>query len=427
MEIVLILLILCLVIKDITLINEPYFLRAIAQGACLVTGAAWLLSHLNGKVLKRYWIVIGYMASLFLTVFVASEPIYVLFQVVSLSAVIIFFIAYFESRATNVTVSNDTLVNTTVISYLLICFLSLVAIKFFPSYAYDYISHGEIRFRGIYSKSGMTGSAAGILILMTLFGVRNAWLKIFSLFCGSACLALTLSRTHWVGCLIAVCVTSWLYYPRRRLLVTVGASALAFVIFSMFLLNVRPDPETVSAAGRFMRVGSISTLNGRTKIWHDGFMAFSKTPILGRGFTAGGEALYSDNENQHLSTMISANQGTPSTLDKSRFIGKSTLHNGIIQSLLDAGIVGTFFYLTAMLAALRGFLVGDWLKKYPAEFACLVFLLVTNISQNVIYSAAVFDSLLFWGLVVFALSLRWLNAVDEPLSRESAERAWYPA
>jgi hypothetical protein len=80
-----------------------------------------------------------------------------------------------------------------------------------------------------------------------------------------------------------------------------------------------------------------------------------------------------------------------------------------------------------MVAALRGFFVYDLSKRYPAEFACLVFLLVTNIAQNVIYSAAVFDSILFWGLVVFALSLRRLNEVEKPLSSEPAGRAWYPA
>jgi len=427
MKSVLIFLIVALVIKDITLINEPYLLRAIAQGTCLVTGAVWLLSHLDGSVLKRYWLVIGYMASLFLTVFVASEPIYVLLQVVSLSAVIIFFIAYFESRGSNAESSNDTLIFTTVISYLLFCFLSLLAIKYLPSYAYEYISREEIRFRGLYIKSGMTGSAAGILILMTLFGVRNAWLKIFPLFCGSACLALTLARTTWVGCFIAVCVASWIYYPRRRVLVAAGASALAFAVFCLFLLNVRPDPETVSSVGRVLRVGSISTFNGRTKIWQDGLNAFSRTPILGHGFTAGGEAFHPDNESIRLSTMISANQQSPFSLDKSRSIGKSTLHNGIIQSLLDSGIVGTFFYLTAMVAALRAFILRDLSRRYPAEFACMVFLLVTNIAQNVIYSAAVFDSILFWGLVVFALSLRRRNAVEEPYPVESTGCAWYPA
>jgi len=427
MRFVLIFLIVALVVKDVTLINDPYLLRAIAQVTCLVTGAVWWLSHLDGTVMKRYWLIIGYMASLFLTVFVASEPIYVLLQVVSLSAVIIFFIAYFESRRSGAPASNDTLIITTVISYFLICALSLVAIKYFPGYAYEYISHEEIRFRGIYAKSGMTGSAAGILIVLTLFGVRNAWLKIFPLICGSACLALTLTRTTWVGCFIAVFITAWLYYPRRRALVTAGASALAFAAFCMFVLNVRPDPETVSSVGRALRIGSISTLNGRTKIWRDGFTAFSKAPLLGHGFTAGGEAFHSDDESVRLSTTISANQETPSSLDRSRTIGKSTLHNGIIQSLLDAGIVGTFFYLTAMVAALRGFLVCDWSRRYPAEFGCLVFLLVTNIAQNVIYSAAVFDSILFWGLVVFALSLRRRSAVAEPLSGESAEHAWYPA
>ena len=262
--------------------------------------------------------------------------------------------------------------------------------------------------------------------MLTLFGVRNPWLKIFSLVCGGACLALTLSRTAWVGCFIAVIVTSWLYYPRRRLFVTALASALAFAAFCMFLLNVRPDPETVSLFGRVLRVNSISTLNGRTKIWHDGITAFLKAPILGRGFTAGGEAFKPDDGRITLSTMISADQQSPFSLAKSRFIGKATLHNGIIQSLLDAGIVGTFFYLSAMGAALFGFLLRDRARRYPAEFACLVFLMVTNIAQNVIYSAAVFDSILFWGLVVFALSLR-LDEVKETLPDESAGSAWNPA
>jgi O-antigen ligase len=427
MKSVLILLICALIIKDVTMINEPYLLRAIAQGTCLVTGVVWLMGHLDGTVLKRYWLVIGYMVSLLLTVFVASEPVYVLMQVVSLSAVIIFFIAYFESRGGDGAASNDTLVITTVICYFLFCLLSLVAIRYFPGYAYEHISRDEIRFRGLFSKSGMTGSAAGILILLALFGLRNHWLKILPLICGSACLALTLARTTWIGCFIAVCVTSWLYFPRRRVLVAAGASALAFAVFSMFLLNVRPDAETLTSVGRVLRVGSISTLNGRTKIWHDGINAFSRTPVLGRGFTAGGEAFHLDDASIHLSTMISADQQSPLSMDKSRSVGKATLHNGIIQSLLDAGVVGTFFYLAAMVAALRGFLAGDRARRYPAEFACLVFLMVTNIAQNVIYSAAVFDSILFWGLVVFALSLRRRIAAEEPLAGDSPGRAWRPA
>ena len=78
MKLILIFLIVALVVKDVTMINDPYLLRAIAQGTCLVTGAVWFMSRMDAGVLKRYWVVIGYLASLFLTVFVSSEPIYVL-------------------------------------------------------------------------------------------------------------------------------------------------------------------------------------------------------------------------------------------------------------------------------------------------------------------------------------------------------------
>jgi O-antigen ligase len=163
-------------------------------------------------------------------------------------------------------------------------------------------------------------------------------------------------------------------------------------------------------------MGSISTLNGRTKIWRDGLSAFSGKPILGHGFTAGGEAFTPGNGKISTATAVSADQDSFFSMDKSREIGKATLHNGVIQSLLDAGIVGTFFYIGAMVAAIRAFINRDRKKEYPAEFSCLVFLLITNIAQNVIYSAAVFDSIMFWGLAAFALSLDSLDPVRADLS-----------
>lgn len=405
MRFVLIFLIVALVIKDITLIGDPYFLRIVSQGLCLVVGSIWLCGHLNLSLFKRYWPIFGYLMSLMLTVLVTNETVYVLLQVVSLTAVILFFIAYFESRADHPEASGKNFIITTVFSYSFICMLSLFAIFFFPDYAYEKIFFNEIRFRGVYSKSALIGSAAGVLIVFTLFGIRSAWGKVLPLACGCVCLALTLTRATWVGCFLAITITVWFYYPRRRIFMASGAAVIAFIAACMFVFNFSPDSGTLTNVKQVLRVGSISTLNGRTKIWSDGFTAALTAPLLGHGFTTGGKAFQINAHRKNISDIALADNDSFLSFDKSRSIGMSTLHNGIIQSLLDAGIIGTFFYITVMVMSFRYLILCDRMRSHPAEFACLLFLLISNLAQNVIYSAANFDSILFWCLAVFALSL----------------------
>ena len=47
----------------------------------------------------------------------------------------------------------------------------------------------------------------------------------------------------------------------------------------------------------------------------------------------------------------------------------------------------------------------DKKRAFPAEFAGLIFLSVANLSEDAIYSASVFSSVLFWLLALFAFSL----------------------
>ena len=88
-----------------------------------------------------------------------------------------------------------------------------------------------------------------------------------------------------------------------------------------------------------------------------------------------------------------------------RLTSRVTLHSGYLQSLLDAGIIGTFWYGLLLLAALWRILWKDRVRAYPAAFFCLVFMMIGNISENVVYAASTLQSVLFWLVCVFALSV----------------------
>jgi hypothetical protein len=117
MKIVLAILALAMIAKDASYLGDPYIMRGTAQGLCLIVGGSWLLTNLSPMLLKRYWPLFGYMIALFLSIIGTRDPVYVAFQVISLVAVIVLFIAYFESRRNITTNINATLLNTTIIAY----------------------------------------------------------------------------------------------------------------------------------------------------------------------------------------------------------------------------------------------------------------------------------------------------------------------
>ena len=402
MQIVLVILIVALVLKDISYIGDPYIMRGTAQTLCLLVGGLWLMQHFSVNLLTRYWVVIAYLVTLVLATYGTTDPIYVTLQVVSLAAIIIFGIAYFESRNKRPSeqTTNTTLITTTVVMYGAIAWLSLVAAHYWPSIAYQDIDAGNItgiqtRFRGLFSQAGMMGTAAGLLVVLTLFGLRRFLPKLIFVLPGLICLAMTASRTYWVASVVAVGLTGWSYYKRGRIWIFAATAAGLFVVATVAAFDIQFDTKGV---GKTVRVKSVSNLAGRLELWERAFKAFKAHPYLGYGFTAGAVGLMGDEE-----ARSGAIAESPALL--SRDMGRTTMHNGYVQSLLDSGVVGTAFYVLVIVVSIRAFYKYDSQKAFPAEFAALIFLAIANLSENAIYSASVFSSILFWIFALFAFSL----------------------
>lgn len=397
MKIVLLWLVIALIAKDTSQLNDPYILRGSAQLLCLIAGGYWLLLNRSGGVLTRYWPVFGYLAVVLASAVWSPLPGYVLFQAFSLAAVLIFFVAYFDRYRATDQRPTALLMNATIALYAAVAAISLALIAVAPAIAYGALDNGdagiEYRFRGLFSKAGLMGSAAGLTLGMAWFGIRRFWLRIVVLVPAVLCLALTLSRTFWVAALVAGLMTSWRYTPHLRRLVAVAVLLVGVVWASLAAVGYQFD---TAAAGRAVRVESVTTLTGRLGLWDEAFDAFEQSPVLGYGYTTGAAGLKSVQ-------MFTRKLGN---IDASRNIGRTTLHNGYLQSLLDVGLIGTFFYLTVMLLGIKRVYQLDRRRRYAAEFYGLIFLVIANVTQSVIYSASVFDSLLFWGLAIFALSLR---------------------
>jgi hypothetical protein len=398
MKAVLIVLVVALIAKDTSQLNDPYIMRGVAQGICLVVGGLWVLSNLSGRLLNRYWPVWGYLAALILSAGWNAAPSYVWLQFASLAAVLLFYVAYFEASTAQQDGGVGLLLDAVAALYALVAALSLVVMFTHPKIAYGAVDNGlagiEFRFRGLFPKAGMLASAAGFTIGAVWFSRRGALLKAAVMSVCGLCLALTLARTLWVALTIGILAV---YAMDRRkstkwLLMGSGLAVVALLWLGIKAFDVTLD---VSQA-RFLRTESITTLTGRALLWEEGLKAFYQQPVLGYGYTAGASGLMSS----------SGRSATDEAgIDSTRDLGKTTLHSGYLQSLLDSGIVGTFFYLAVIavpvVRLMRRRLAAP---RDRAVFFGLVYFAVANAGQNLIYSASVFDSLLFFGLAIYAMA-----------------------
>ena len=394
MQIVLIILIVALVAKDTSYLGDPYIMRGFAQGLCLIVGGMWLVTNISGLILKRYWPVFGYLAIILVATMETRDPVYVLWQVASLAAVIFFFIAYFETERKK-GYPHAVLVNTTLIAFSLVAMLSLVLAKYLPSLAYVTLYGGELRFRGLYGSPGMLASTAGVLIGFAWFSIKRKWLKLILILVAAVCLEMTLSRTFWVALALAGTATAWRYrWMARKWIVSV---AVAILLLASFLIVFGIHLDTQSA-DRIVRSDSITNLTGRVSLWEAALKAFYQRPFIGYGFTTGSNGL------EAVEGRIF--ESGASSIESARSAGRETMHSGYIQSLLDSGLIGTILYISVMGMALSSIMKYGKEKRFAPYFFALLFLMIANIAENVIYSASVFSSILFWGVAIFAISLK---------------------
>lgn len=391
MKYVFITLLVALFAKDILPIGDRYILRGVSEGLALAVGAGWLITHQFHKVARRYVLILSYLATLALTAFVSQRPFFVILQVMSLASVTLFFIAYIESS----TLDRDTCrwnLLTVGCAFLLVCVGSLVLLVVRPQLTFEITLEGN-RFRGLFSEPAMMGAVSGLLIGIAAFGQLSWLIRISGALAAIPCLYLTGSRTSWGAAAAGLLITGVIYIRQKRLWMI----ALAFVGviggLGLVILDVHVASETQS---KIIRSDSIGTLSGRTALWDLAFEKYQDSPLLGYGFTTGSDALASD-----LGDTLSMAFGVAGRSQQTAF----SLHSGYIQALLDSGAIGASLYLSILGVALWGFFRYDGERLHGAEMYCLVFFAISNLTDTIIFGAAVFYEAFYWYLSVLAMSV----------------------
>lgn len=393
----LILFLIVLGLKDAFSLPMPYLLRGGIQFLCLVSGIILILQKFSPRTLKTYWAVFGYIIIGFISAFASKTPFYVMAQVISLTSILLLAVGIGSFPKGTRERTDTALFYSAIVVYSVAAITALIMIYEFPKIVFEvqYIG-AQKRFRGLFPEPGMMANAAGLLIGLTSFTVRNRLLKVILLTIGIICLLLTMSRTNWIATLAALAIVIWLMFPQLRkrfIVLTITISGIALLIFLSFDLNL--DQTTVN---EIFRTESLETLSGRTTLWGAAINSFEHSPLIGNGFTAGTDAL------AHIKT----------TTYDGNYVNKiarlaerrGSFHNGYIQSLLDTGILGTFFYISILsLALIRVYKKRLW-EQYPAHCFILFYGCILNIGKTFIYSASVLDSVLFWYIVVSCLGLK---------------------
>jgi len=391
---VLIIFVVCLIGKDVDFAPVPYVMRGVAQCICFAAGLAYLIPNLSAGLFARYWPILMYLLMLLVAAPFTPFPGFVLLQILSLMSAILFAIAYFESGTQLPRQRLRLLVLAMVAIYAITAYASLAFVKLTPGLAYEALFAGnatgyEMRFRGVFSKSGVMAAASGLFVGLAAIGVKNRILKVLLIVPGLLCLALTQSRSFWLAALLAGSATAWIYFPRFRRWIFVTTGAASIVVALALASNISVDTLGVYS---FARLNSVSTLSGRTALWQAAYRGWSNRPMFGYGFTLGGLGLLD-------SQSISAD-------DEPTQYSRMTLHNGYFQSIMDAGLFGFVFYLATIFVSLRSVLRFDADRRFPEALYVLVFLSIANGGESVVYSGSVFQSLSFWLFAVFAMHLK---------------------
>jgi hypothetical protein len=398
MGIVAIVLAIALILKDVTVVGDRYVMRALAQGLCLLM-ALWVPMNLKLSMIGRYSVIFAYLLFLFLT---NLSDLMILVQLISFSGVILFFIGYVETQPPSV---HDRFLGTVVWSWFTVCSLSLVSIFVLPDMVYDVemdLSSDAARFRGLFSKPGMMGSAAGLMVGIAILRNRGILATSAPVAVGVLCLVKTGSRTFWVALLAAMSLTFWFYRPKYRVPLLIGVGVAAAGVFLLMSGTI----PTGGLLNKVLRAESLSHMSGRTSLWDAALAAVENSPYIGFGYTKGAQGLLS--LGPKLWDYLPNIRGFSNEV-----IGGSSLHNGFVQALMDSGYIGLALYVVTSMVALVKVAVLDSERAYPVVFYGLVFSIITNLAEVTIYAAAVFHSVLFWYCCVRAYKLRRESVTKE--------------
>ena len=288
----------------------------------------------------------------------------------------------------------------------LVCSVSAVASLVQP-FIFPDLGSGE--FRGIFSQKNVLGQ---VMVCGVLAGLHGARLKIGHSFRYASAVALCtivafLSKSGTsvfaIFILFGIDVFGRLYLRKgvgRKVAIGLAFAfipvAIYFAIDSDLILNV---------------LGKDSSLTGRTVIWPYVIDAIRERPIFGWGFWAFWSPL------------------NPRSFQISREVGFgfyiNSAHNGILQLLLQFGIVGTGFLLFLWLRYLV--LAAKCLSGSRVQFAISTLMLLITIgeiavSEEVLVSAQQISTVLFFTMGLICEQQLRLERVERRRARPFAVR-----
>ncbi len=394
MRAIALILVFLLIAKDASHLGDRFVMRGLAQGMCLFGGAIWFLRGEISNVFTKYAPILCYLGVLGASAIFSESPVFVSLQVVAFTSVIVFAIAAVEWDRERGMI-NRTILASSWFAYFVVCVVSLLVIKFLPDVAYKRSDiAGGVRFVGVLGMPAMMAEAAGILLGISIFGrhrllPRNKTVIALGVVPALGCLILTGARTFWIATLAAFVVTSW-FYSRNRWKMFAGALFISVIVLAASVVaDVSISKEQTQ---KTLRPESVSHLTGRVGIWEEAFEKFQERPLLGYGLSATGASFMSSR--------------TLSSSEMARYSASAvTMHNGYIQAFLDSGILGGVLYAIIIFMALFRLLRLDIRRQFAAETFLVVFLVVSNLGESVIYTTGMFPSTLFWLLAVFSFGI----------------------
>lgn len=382
-------------LRDTTIIGNELFLREISAAICLFLAILYLPTSLGRVPWPALALLLGYLVVVLVGAIDAKNATFVLLQGASLMAVILYALCWHSHASSDATENYRLMFSSAFWVLAAVCLGSLLTVFLAPGLAYEVLHGGEIRFHGLVTRPGWMAAMAGLLVGISLFYRRLPMsLRLIAGLIGFACLGLSGARTYWVAFAIAAIACIFLYQPMLWRRIRIPAAIGAVLVVGLVVLEGDRYFGFLDTAVRSDTVGHLS---GRTSLWETALDSFGERPWFGYGITQGSRVL----DGQVESSIVLSSQAVDP-----REISRRTLHNGYIQSLFDTGIVGTAFYLLIIVAAIGRILRKDTERRYATVFFGLIFTVIGNFSENVIYAASVMPSVFFWLIAVFALTAR---------------------
>jgi exopolysaccharide production protein ExoQ len=274
---------------------------------------------------------------------------------------------------------------------MLICGLSAVA-----SIVQFFIFPEPDDFRGIFSQKNVLGQVmvGGVLAALHCARVKGG----FRYTCVIALCTIVAFMTKSSTSIFAIFVLLWLDMLGRLYLKGKSsrpiASCLAIVSVSIVIFFV------MNADLIFEVLGKDSTLTGRTMIWSYAIDKIGEKPILGWGFSAFwwfvGPVPLREGENWVT------------------FFTPSNAHNGMLEFLLELGVVGTALFIFLLL---RNFVLAVKCMNGPAgqfglsSVLLLIGILVIGVSEAVLLAPLQLWTSLFFMMGFFCEKELWLARV----------------